>query len=126
MIEDIATYLQTAGIGTIGTNLFKGQIPTEPDNCVAVFEYAGSPPAVTHDKKTLDSPGLQIRVRNADYAAGMTAIQGIIDVLSPLSNVSIGSGYYLSILANQSPVPLGLDEKDRHEFSMNFLVLKRR
>jgi hypothetical protein len=126
MIEDIATYLQTVGVGTIGSTLFKGQIPTLPDNCVAVFQYAGSSPIVTHDKKVLDSLGLQIRVRNTEYSVGMTKAQEIIDLLSPKSNITIGTGFYLSVVANQNPVPLGLDEKGRHEFSVNFSILKRR
>ena len=42
MIENLTTYLQANGLGTLGTNLFIGELPLNVDNCVSVM-YSSSP-----------------------------------------------------------------------------------
>ena len=71
MLNDIGTYLQYQGIGTLGADLFLGLMPDQPDNCIALFEYAGSPPDLHWNG---EYPGLQVRVRNKSYAAARTKI----------------------------------------------------
>lgn len=44
LLDELASYMQTNGIGTLGTDLFAGQLPESPDACVALYEYGGLAP----------------------------------------------------------------------------------
>lgn len=126
MLNDIGTYLQTAGVGTLTTNLFLGMLPATPDNCVAVFEYAGLQPDLAHDGAEVEKPGLQVWVRNTSYATGRANCDLVIRALHPTANKTIGASFYQLIRVIQSPIPLGQDCNDRHEWSINFEVKKER
>jgi len=38
MLMEIGAYLATKSIGTVGTDIFLGWMPDQPDNCIALFE----------------------------------------------------------------------------------------
>ena len=75
MLTEIGAYLQSQGIGTLGANVFLGLMPDKPDNCIALFEYAGSPPDLHWEG---EYPGLQVRVRNKGYAAARNKIEVVM------------------------------------------------
>jgi hypothetical protein len=128
LLDDIAGYLQTQGIGTVGKDLFKGYMPDQPDNMIALFEYAGSPMELTMGTgdPTLERPGLQVRVRNKLYPVGRAKVEQVVDVLHGLTEQVLGGKRYLLIRANQSPESIGLDASNRSELVVNFSVLKER
>lgn len=121
MLRDIAQLLQTGGIGTLGADLFLGQLPDSPDNCVAVFEYAGGPPDLHWGG---EYPGLQVLVRNKSYEAGRAKIEAAKNVLHGLAETKVNNHRYLLIRANQSPFLLERDASDRVVFVCNFSVIK--
>lgn len=124
LLDDIATYLEANSIGTVGTDLFKGDMPETPDNCVALFEYAGEPPEVATD---IEYPGLQVRVRNTSYSAARVKIDAVYALLHTLANTTLSGTKYLSIFAVQSsPVPLGRDSSNRVDLAQNYKVTKVR
>jgi len=122
LLDDIALYLQQKGIGTIGTDIFKGQLPAAPDNAIALFEYAGEPQDLTD--ANLEYPGLQVLVRNKSYAAGRQKIEQVRNVLHGLTETTINNVRYLLIQAKQSPEALPRDENGRAIFVVNFRVIK--
>jgi hypothetical protein len=89
MLKEICAYLQSQGAGTLETNLFWGLMPDQPDNCIALFEYAGSPPDLHWNG---EYPGLQVRVRDTSYAAARTKIGEIMTALHGLYEQTLGSG----------------------------------
>ena len=104
MLTEIAAYLVSKNIGTLGTDLFAAFMPDKPDNCVALFEYAGQPMELTmgDSDPVLERPGLQVKVRNTDYQTGKAKIDDIVDVLHGLAN------QVLSVPAAESePAPEG-------------------
>ncbi|MCM8901325.1 minor capsid protein [Caldicoprobacter algeriensis] len=121
LLDDIALYLQQQGVGVIGTDIFKGQMPAAPDNCIALFEYAGEPPDLHWPG---EYPSLQAMVRNKSYAAGREKIEQIKDALHGLSETVINGHRYLLIQARQSPFFLERDENARAIFVCNFRVMK--
>lgn len=125
MLNEIGSYLQAQGAGTLGVDMYLGLMPEQPDNCIAIFEYAGNPPALTHDGG-IERPGLQVKVRNTSYPAGRSKISEVVNVLHRLSNETINGTRYIFIRANQSPEPLGRDASGRQEFVVNFSVEKER
>lgn len=124
LLDDIATYLEAKGIVTVGTDLFKGELPEIPDNCVALFEYAGQPPEIP---TAIDYPGLQVRVRDKSYSAARAKTDAIYKLLHTLANTTLSGTRYLSIFAVQSsPVPLGRDSSNRIDLVQNYIVTKGR
>lgn len=121
LLEDIGNYLQANGVGTIGADIFLGQLPASPDNVVAVFEYAGEPPDLHWQG---EYPGLQILVRNKSYLAGRSKIEQARNVLHGMAETAINNHRYLLIRANQSPAFLQRDENNRVIFVCNFRVIK--
>lgn len=121
LLNDIATYLQANGVGTIGTDIFLGQLPANPDNVTAIFEYAGEPPDLHWNG---EYPGLQVLVRNKSYEAGRQKIEQAKNILHGVSETVINNHRYLLIRANQSPAFLQRDENNRTIFACNFRVIK--
>jgi len=123
MLSDIGNYLQAQGIGTLGTNIFLGLMPDQPDNCVALFEYAGSPPDLHWEG---EYPGLQVRVRNKGYAAARTKIGEVMEKLHGLHEQTLSGTRYLLIKARGSPEVLKRDANNRVELFVNFEIIKER
>ena len=147
MLCEIGTYLQSQGIGTLGADLFLGLMPDQPDNCIALFEYAGSPPDLHWNG---EYPGLQVRVRGTSYEAARSKIGDIVKKLhglyeqilsdegEPEGNGDEGEGNgeeeptpvtgtrYLLIKARGSPEVLKRDANNRVELFVNFEIIKER
>jgi hypothetical protein len=121
LLDDIGQYLQSKGVGTLGADIFLGMIPDQPDNLVALFEYAGNPPDLNWNG---EYPSLQVMVRNTSYPAGRTKIEQVRDTLHGLCEQVINGTRYLLIKAKQSPESLGRDDNNRCEFVINFDVIK--
>ena len=123
MLTDISAYLKNQGIGTPGTDIFLGLLPDQPDNCVALFEYAGSPPDLHWNG---EYPGLQVRVRNKSYSAGRAKIGEIMTALHGLHETTLSGTRYLLIKARGSPEILKRDASNRVELFVNFEIIKER
>lgn len=128
LLDDIGNYLQSEGIGTIGTDIFLGLLPDTPDNCVALLEVEGKPPYLAYGVDE-ERPVLQVKVRNTQYAAGRSKIEDVVTLLHVLHNTTLGGKRYLSIVAAQSPYSMGYDTSDlivRHLLVVNFNITKER
>ena len=153
MLKEICAYLQSQGIGTLETDLFWGLMPDKPDSCIALFEYAGSPPDLHWNG---EYPGLQVRVRNKSYADARTKIREIMDELhglyeqtlpveeepvngevenggeeelgepEPQTEPEVTGTRYLLIKAKGSPEILKRDNNNRVELFVNFEIIKER
>ncbi len=107
----------------MGVDIFLGLIPDQPDDCVVLFEYAGSPPDLHWPG---EYPGLQVRVRNTSYPAGRAKIGEIVDLLHGLHEQELDGTRYLLIKARGSPEVLKRDSSNRIEFVVNFEIIKER
>ena len=123
MLREIGAYLATKSIGTVGTDIFLGLMPDQPDNCIALFEYAGSPPDLHWNG---EYPGLQVRVRNKSYAAARTKIGEVMEKLHGLHEQTLSGTRYLLIKARGSPEVLKRDANNRVELFVNFEIIKER
>ena len=72
-----------------------------------------------------DVPSFTATVRNADHTAGEAKVKEVIDVCDFYSG-TLGSTPYLLIVLDYGPVYLGLDENNRHRWSLTFRITKRR
>ncbi len=121
LLDDLGDYLETQSLGVVNTDIFLGNQPDKPDNCVTLFEYSGDPPDHSRDSR-IDRPGLQVIARNTSYVDGRQKLQQIQNLIDGLNGVTINGTRYISIFANQSPMPLGKDESGRMEWSQNYSV----
>lgn len=121
MLTEIGAYLAIKNVGTVGADLFLGLMPDQPDNCIALFEYAGSPPDLHWNG---EYPGLQVRVRNTSYAAARTKIGEVAKKLHGLHEQTLSGTRYLLIKARGGPEVLKRDNNNRVEFFVNFEIIK--
>ncbi|HHV02966.1 MAG TPA: hypothetical protein GXX64_03500 [Bacteroidales bacterium] len=115
--------MATKSIGTVGTDIFLSLMPDQPDNCIALFEYAGSPPDLHWNG---EYPGLQVRVRNKSYAAGRAKIAEVVTELHGAHELTLNGTRYLLIKARGSPEVLKRDASNRVELFVNFEIIKER
>ena len=121
MLAEIGAYLAQKSIGTVGTDIFLGQMPDQPDSCIVLFEYAGSPPDLHWNG---EYPGLQVRVRNKSYAAGRAKIEEVVTELHGAHELTLNGTRYLLIKARGSPEVLKRDNNNRVELFVNFEIIK--
>jgi hypothetical protein len=118
---DVAEYLQTLGRATVGTDMFIGFMPDNPDDCIVVRATQGLPPNVIVN---LEQPGFQVMVRNVDHDAGRLAVDTIKTDLHQLTHTTLNGLLYKRIDATGSYTFIGRDEKERTLWSVNFIAQK--
>lgn len=127
ILESIGDYLVTNSLGTLGTNLFLGTLPETPDECVAVYENAGSPPAFTMGTGgiVIDYPMIQViaRAGREDYPTARDKAESIRVLLASVLDTTISSVKIMRIEPMGSVNPLGVDGKYRPLVSVNFRCL---
>lgn len=123
LISDIADYLATNGLGTVGTDIFYSYVPDIDGNLIAVLDTGGPTPSV--DIKTLKNPTFQIFIRNSSYSAGKTNLDTIRSLLHQVIETTIGSTYFLNCFAQSEGGHIGRNERDQDEFSINFIAKTR-
>lgn len=131
LLVDVGVRLDTATIVTadltLGTNLFLGREPADPDTCVTLYETAGAAPVDffgDDTTPTLENPGLQVRVRAAGYATARALAGDVWENLAKVTNDTLSGTLYQRIAPVQSPTPLMRDDRDRIVFVANFDVVK--
>ena len=130
LLDDLADLLSTGGIGTVGTNLFKGTLPPEPDAAVAILgPYGGLEPvhamAAGPGASLAERPRVQVVARDTRYDAAMKKAQDVWLLLDGLQEKTINGVKYYSIDALQSPFYLVRDENHREIFAANYEVVRR-
>ena len=127
-LNDIKTYLDEQNLGV---PFFIGNMPPEPVNCIALFEYQGLPP----EMNATVSPGLQLllRVEPQDFSIGYeqlyAATQALLEIGRSDSNYSQGlvineSLYLLVYTPGSGFNQLGKDENGNSLLSKNFYVVR--
>jgi len=120
LIDDIAGHLVTAGVGTLGTDIFKSYLPDTVDTGLAILDTGGP----TQDKELPTKlMTFQIFIRAADYATGKAKLEAVRDALHQTKNEQIGGLYFYYILAQSHGGHLGRNERGLDEFSINFICL---
>lgn len=111
---ELADFLEAAGISPVVFSFHD----SAPDECIALFPYAGSPPL--HVKGTqaavMELPRMQVVARGDEEGAERLA-QRVYVALDGLSRVELGGTVYAAVRALQSPV--GADERSRVKFVFN-------
>lgn len=117
LIDDLTQQLITAGLGTLGTDVFSGFMPGNVDNGLVVIETGGLQP----DKDILiHTPTFQVLIRSKSYSNGRTKLTNVYNTFHQLENVTLGGTYFFFILAQTEGGHIGRDDNGRDQFSINF------
>jgi len=107
LIDELAAYMQTKGLGTVGTSIFKIQRPPAPVVCTSLHPTGGYPP----DRYTArEKPTVMIYARAATPAAAMTRAYAAFNTLHRLQNIKLTNLFALTIEASSSPAYLETEQ----------------
>lgn len=125
-LEDIATQLNTAGVGVYpGTGstrtIYIGEMPADPDAVIALYARPGRAKALYCD---LQYPELHVEVRAATYAAAQAKAEAIDSALHAQHDIALSGHQYLTIQARGVPCKLEVDGRGRTIFYQNFEIVK--
>jgi len=121
VLDDVATLLAQAGLGTIGLTIFLARLPDSPDAALAIREYGGPAPDYLYGgvDPTQEWPRCQIECRDPDYAAARLRIERCARALGAVRERAVNGTHYHRITPLGPPVPLGEDESQRSRIIVN-------
>lgn len=124
LVDDIAAHGQTNSLGTVGTDLFKSNLPATPDGATALFQYEGDPTSDSFSGVQSENPRLQIQNRAATRATAEQKAYDWLNLLNLKGNLTVNGKAYRWIKAMHSPAFLKIDENNRFVFVTNYTVKK--
>jgi len=118
---DIKDLLVADSSFTFAENTFVGIIPEETVPSIGVLDSPGQPPEGISD---IDYPSVQITILGEPfkYTETYALADTVKNLLHQQGGQTINGTWYLGIWADNDPIFLGLDEKNRPEFSINFRI----
>ena len=127
-LDDMKNYLEEQ---KIGPPFFVGNLPPNPVNCIALFEYQGLPP----EMNAAVTPGMQLLLRvDADkFAQGYEQLYAASNALLEIGRrdgelsrgIEINGSIYLLVYTPGSGFnQLGKDENGNSLLSKNFYVVR--
>jgi hypothetical protein len=126
LLDAIGSILQTAGVGTLATNLFLSQMPDSPDACVVVLENQGGSPQYTFGSSVtqVDRPRIRVVARASadDYVSAKTKIEAVRSSLGAVRDESLESVVIMCVLDTTGSYPLSFDGEDRPLLGCDFAV----
>jgi hypothetical protein len=129
ILQELGLYLQQNGHGTLGTDLFIGQVPNTPATMIALLQTGGEPPGRTHDTKggvAYEHPTLAVWSRDTTPAAALTTAYSVRNTLEEIRNVSLNGSRYVAVEAMQEPFILRLDGSENVIAAFNIRATKAR
>lgn len=124
MAFDITEDIKTLLVG-IAPDIFRHELPDNPDNVLGVFTNTGSNPTHTmggnsNQAPAFENPIFQVVSRHNESATAMDWILGVKNALDGLTDTTINGNLYISIIQSGDILPLGRDPNRRIAFSLNF------
>jgi hypothetical protein len=130
MLEALADKLNSASVAVTASTLFIGLMPDQPDVCVALYEYAGSPPmeVFVNNSATIEMPSVQVMARAGrnDYPTGKALIESVRNVLTGITDETISGDRFLRVNAISAINYLNNDDNDRPRFTLSLQVFMER
>lgn len=111
-------WLSSQGYGTLGESLFLGFQPSEPHNCMTVYDT--TPPVLEESQGlAVDNWTVQVLVRDEDYGPARDKLMAIHKSILCFSG-SIGGHEVTSVFVDVAPSSIGRDEHNRAEWSAHY------
>lgn len=118
-LEEVGTYLQVMGIGSLSSTIFLGYLPEEPSVCTVIYEYPGPGPGRTFNRTAWENVRLQVVCRDPSYAAADTLATNVWTALD-VTEVTLSGRRYQAIHPLQSPFLQNRDPEGRTLIACNY------
>lgn len=125
-LDDMKTYLIDRGVTL---PLFVGNMPPQPTNCIAMYEYQGMPP----EMNAAVTPGLQLMLRTDNFTDGYKQLYHATNALLEIGRrdgelskgIEINGSLYLLVYTPGSGFnQLGKDDNGNVLLTKNFYVVR--
>jgi hypothetical protein len=128
LLEDVATFLQSSGCGTVGTTIWRAQMPDDCNAGISIHEYPGAEADYTLlvAGVYIERPRFQLYCRHTVRATGRSLIETAYLALATVVNQTLTSTKYLRIEPLQQPGNFDppQDVQGRWEWFCNFQAEK--
>lgn len=127
LLDEVGTYLQAQGVGTLGTDLFKGDMPPDINTVIAIIETPGFGPQDqmgSGQQPGFEQPGFQILCRAPTYGVARQKADAAWKALTKVANTTLSGVAYQRIKPTQSPFLVGRDDNQRVLVNCNYQVWK--
>lgn len=124
-VSALADYIQTNNLGTKGTNLFIGFLPSSATLQTVLTEYAGNPVQTLRTGISIRKSNLQVKTHGAegDYTTPRTRIEAIQTLLTGIQDQTISGIRIMRVLPLDTINALGQNDNQEFEFTANFEVI---
>ena len=119
--QELAEYLEDAGVVTVGIDFYVGEMPAGDVNAGVITMYPGAPGELTLGQVgwTIEMPRLQVKFRNTDEAACIALANAAARALSKVANQVIEGVRYRSVTVLQAPGIIDRDANNRPIYGFN-------
>lgn len=128
VLDDLAVYGASNGLGTVGTSIFKGRMPDAPDECLALIPYGGlaSQQQYGSDALKWEFPRVQViaRASRHDYSTAQTMADEAYRAYAQIMAETVNGTFYHCVTPLQPPFSMGLDDNERPIVGFNLQVEK--
>lgn len=124
VLDALGAHLQTAGIGTLGTDLFLAQLQDGPDVAVALYEATAAGPLHTFGAAV--SAGEQPRIRvvcragRNDYPTARAKAETVRASLGAIRAQTISGVTFACVMDTSGVYPMGYDKEERPLIAVDF------
>jgi hypothetical protein len=125
-INALANYIQTNSLGTQGTSLFIGFMPTTTSTLQSVLtEYTGGTVETMRTGIPMKKSNMQVKTHGAegDYATPRTRIEAIQNLLVTIQDQTLSGVRIVRVLPLGTINALGQNDNQEFEFTANFEVV---
>lgn len=115
MIDAILDYMEDNGIGTVGTDIFMGELPLDDEDCISVVTAPSPEPnkSIPYYTQSVD-----VWARFKSYDDGMAKLQSVFSLFHRSENYELdGFHVYLSYALGMID-DLDRDSERRHLFKL--------
>ena len=120
--QELAEFLEDAGICTVGTDFFVGELPAGVVNGGVITMYPGAIGDLvlnTIGGWTIERPRLQVKFRNTTETTAISKANAAARALSAIANQSIEGVRYRAVTVLQTPGILERDASNRPVYGFN-------
>jgi len=122
-LDALGTYLQTAGIGTLGTDIFYHGFDSRTQNCISLSDGAGPGANTTlSGDMILYKPELGVLVRNMSDSSANSKALSIYNLLNLKTNFTSGTTRFKRIRAISEPFFVSKTANNLYIYSINFEI----
>lgn len=120
--NDFAKWLESKGFGIVGNDIFKNFQPSDPDNCITVYDI-NAPNIVESSSLSVDQLGIKVIVRNSNADNGALIMESIHSQFIGFGGQKLAGGSKVTRTEiDLTPYCLGKDEKERTEWTVSYNI----